>query len=146
MPQSLSKILVHIVFSTKDREPRIEPSFERELHAYLATVARSCDSPVLQIGGMRDHVHLLVGLGRRTCIADLVKQLKQSSSVWLKSHGRFYWQRGYGAFSIGESNAAACKRYIREQRAHHTKMTYQEELRELLRRYRVEFDERYVWD
>ncbi|MBE7462124.1 MAG: IS200/IS605 family transposase [Planctomycetes bacterium] len=150
MAQSLAKILVHIVFSTKGRVPSINLSIEPELHAYMATVLRRLESLALEIGGSDDHVHVLCSLGRKVSVADLIKELKHSSSGWIKSKGgeyrSFYWQGGYAAFSIGESGVAACRTYIRNQRVRHRKVSFQDELRALLSRYRVEFDERYVWD
>ena len=150
MPQSHAAILVHIIFSTKNREPFIQPEIETELFPYLATSCRSANSPALLINGTMDHVHLLVNLGRKTAIADLVEEIKTSSSRWIKSKGppfqNFYWQNGYGAFSIGQSGVAALKQYIANQKEHHRVKTFQEEFREFLTRYEMEWDERYVWD
>jgi len=150
MPQSLASILIHLVFSTKQREPFINPEIEPELHAYLATVFRECGSPALTIGGDRDHIHALFRLSRIWTIADVVEEVKKRSSKWIKTKGRgfgpFHWQAGYGAFSIGQSNVAALKRYIAKQKEHHRRRSFQEEYLELLRKYDVEYDERYVWD
>ena len=107
MPQSLSSILIHLVFSTKNREPFITPAIEAELHPYMATILRDHDSPSLIIDGTADHIHALFALSRKVTIADLVEELKTSSSKWIKTKGRvfrnFHWQRGYGAFSVGQS-------------------------------------------
>jgi putative transposase len=150
MPQSLAAILVHLVFSTKNREPFIQSEIEQELFPNMATTCQSVNSPALIINGTMDHVHLLVKLGRKTAIADLVEEVKSSSSGWIKSKGshyqRFYWQAGYGAFSIGQSGVDALKTYIANQKEHHRNRTFQEEFRGLLQRYGCEFDERYVWD
>jgi putative transposase len=150
MPQSLSSILIHLVFSTKNREPFITPAIETELHPYMATIFRDHDSPSLTIDGTADHVHALFVLGRTITVADLVEDVKTGSSKWLKTKGRefrnFHWQRGYGAFSIGQSNAAELKHYIRNQKEHHRKINFQDEYRKFLQRYEVDFDERYVWD
>ena len=150
MPQSLAAILVHVVFSTKNREPLIQSGIELELFAYMATVCKSANSPELIIGGTMDHVHLLVKMGRRTAVADLVEEVKSSSSRWIKSKGahyqHFYWQAGYGAFSIGQSRVDVLKAYIANQKEHHRHETFQEEFRESLRRYEIEYDERFVWD
>ena len=150
MPQSLSAVLVHLVFSTKNREPFITPDIESELHPYMATVFREYNSPSLTIGGTTDHLHALFTLGRSVAIADIVEEVKTSSSKWIKTKGReyrnFHWQRGYGAFSIGQSNVTALKRYIRNQKAHHRRVTFQDEYRNFLNRYEIDFDERYVWD
>ena len=150
MPQSLSAILVHIIFSTKNREPFIQPDIEPELFPYLATACKTADSPALIINGTMDHVHLLVKLGRKTSIADLVEEIKTSSSRWIKTKGglyqKFYWQNGYGAFSIGQSGVVALKTYIVNRKEHHRVRTFEEEYREFLAKYNVEYDERYVWD
>jgi REP element-mobilizing transposase RayT len=150
MPQSLSSILVHLVFSTKNREPFIRPAIEPELHPYLASIFRALKSPSLAIDGTADHIHMLFSLGRVITIADLVEELKTESSKWIKTKGRefknFHWQAGYGAFSIGQSNVEALKRYIRGQKKHHRRVTFEDEYRQFLKRYQVEYDERYVWD
>jgi putative transposase len=150
MPQSLSSILIHLVFSTKNREPLITPAIEPELHPYMATIFRAHKSPTLIIDGTRDHVHTLFALGRTITIADLVEEVKTGSSSWIKTKGtefrNFHWQKGYGGFSIGQSNVAALKRYIRDQKHHHRRVSFQDEYRDFLKRYEIEFDERYVWD
>jgi|SRR5262249_22467110 len=150
MPQSLSSILIHLVFSTKNREPFITPTVEAELHPYMASIFRGLNSPSLIIDGTADHVHALFALGRTIAIADLVEEVKTGSSKWIKTKGRefrnFHWQRGYGALSIGQSNVAELKRYIKNQKQHHRKMNFQEEFRKFLKRYEIDFDERYVWD
>jgi REP-associated tyrosine transposase len=150
MPQSLSSILVHLVFSTKHREPFITGAVESELHPYMATIFREHDSPSLIIDGTADHIHALVALGRTITVAKLVEEVKTGSSKWVKTKGpglrNFHWQKGYGAFSIGQSNVERLKRYIRNQKEHHRRVTFKDEYRDFLRRYKVEFDERYVWD
>lgn len=150
MSQSLSSILVHLVFSTKNREPFITPIIEAELHPYMATIFRELKSPSLAIDGTSDHVHVLFSLARVITVADLVEELKTSTSKWIKTKGRefrnFHWQRGYGAFSIGQSNVEALKRYIGNQKAHHRRVTFQDEYRKFLRAYGIDYDERYVWD
>jgi putative transposase len=150
MPQSLSAILIHLVFSTKNREPFITPAIETELHPYLAKIFRELKSPSLTINGASDHVHILFSLGRVIKVADLVEEVKTESSKWIKTKGRefrnFHWQRGYGALSIGQSNVVALKRYISNQKQHHRGITFQDEYRKFLKSYRIEYDERYVWD
>ena len=137
MPQSLSNVLIHIVFSTKSRERFIHPAIETELHRYMAGTLRALESPALSINGTEDHVHILCALSRRTAISDLVEEVKKSSSKWMKTKGseyrRFFWQTGYGAFSIGESNRDACLRYIARQKRRHKKQSFQDEYREILR-------------
>ena len=150
MPQSLSSILVHLIFSTKNREPFISTAIEQELHPYMAKIFRELRSPSLTIGGTDDHVHILFSLGRTIEVAELVKEVKSESSKWIKSKGKefenFYWQRGYGAFSIGQSQVTAVKRYIARQKVHHQRVTFQDEYRKFLKSYGIDYDERYVWD
>ncbi|HEV7643808.1 MAG TPA: IS200/IS605 family transposase [Pyrinomonadaceae bacterium] len=150
MSQSLSSVLLHLVFSTKHRNPLITPGIEPELYAYLATVFRACGSPVLKIGGDKDHIHALFSLSRTKTIAEVVEEIKKRSSKWIKTKGdefkNFGWQGGYGIFSVSESNAEAVKQYIASQKEHHARIDFQTEYRELLRKYKVEYDERYVWD
>ena len=150
MPQSLSSILVHIIFSTKNREPFITPTVETELHPYMATIFRQVKSPSLCIDGTADHVQILFSLARVITIADLVEEVKTNTSKWIKTKGRefrnFHWQKGYGAFSIGQSNVSKLRRYIRNQKQHHRRITFQGEYRKFLAAYGIDYDERYVWD
>lgn len=150
MPQSLSRILIHLVFSTKNRERVLTPDIQKELHPYLAGTLDNIECPSLRVGGVEDHVHLFFGLSRTRTIADVVETVKTSSSKWIKTKGRefaaFHWQSGYGAFSVSQSDADAVVDYIRDQARHHQKMTFQDEYRRLLERYQVAFDEKYVWD
>lgn len=149
MPQSLSRVLVHLVFSTKDREPFIRSEIQGQLHGYVVGVLKNMKSPSVQIGGVEDHVHVLFILSRTLTQAQVVEELKTSSSKWMKSHAgvfNFAWQAGYGAFSVSESKADAVVEYIRGQEEHHRKVTFQCEFRKFLTRNRIPFDERYVWD
>lgn len=150
MPQSLASIILHVVFSTKERTPFIQPDVEDELHRYLGSVCRACDSPAYCIGGTQDHVHLACSLARTTSVADLLEEIKKRSSKWIKTKGSpykgFAWQRGYGAFSLGQSQLAALKRYIAAQKKHHMKTPFKQEFLGLLKKYDVAYDERYVWD
>jgi REP element-mobilizing transposase RayT len=150
MPQSLASILVHVVFSTKHRQPLIKPEIEDELFAYMSSIWRAHESPVLAINGAEDHVHSLVSLSRKVALSDVLEEVKKSSSKWIKTKGpeykNFYWQNGYGAFSIGQSGVEALKKYIAIQKEHHTKQTFQDEFRAFLKLYNIEYDERYVWD
>ena len=149
MPRSLSNILVHIVFSTKNRSNLIPPSLEENLHAYMAEIYHDASCPALIIGGTENHVHTLCRLERTVTVAQLLEKVKKGSSKWIKTQGvssDFAWQAGYGAFSIGASNTEALSRYIRNQKQHHQNTTFEDEYRTLLHKYGVEFDERYVWD
>jgi REP element-mobilizing transposase RayT len=150
MAQSLAFVLVHVIFSTKDRRPVLGESIRPELYAYLATVARNMKCECFRIGGVSDHVHLAVRLARDVDIASLVRELKTASSQWLKTKSpvfrHFEWQRGYGAFSVGPADLDALVAYVDGQEAHHRKVTFQDELRAFLKKYGVEYDERYLWD
>jgi len=151
MPQSLAKILVHTVFSTKERRPFLrDKPLRDELHRYLGGIIARHDCQPLAVGGVGDHVHILSTLARTCQAAELVKEAKRGSSLWLKTKSPelndFAWQNGYGIFSVGFSQVEAVRGYIAAQEMHHRKVTFQDELREFLRRYEIEFDERYVWD
>jgi putative transposase len=151
MPQSLAKILVHTVFSTKDRHPFLhDKELRAELHRYLGGVLSNHDCQPFIIGGVENHVHLLSTLSRTCEAAEMVKEVKRGSSLWLKTKDPdlrdFAWQNGYGMFSIGFSQIEGVKSYIAGQEEHHRKVSFQDEFRHFLRRYEIEFDERYVWD
>ena len=150
MPQSLSKMVVHLTFSTKDRRPLITPEICEELRAYLGGTLREMDCPSLAIGVVDDHVHVLFVLSRKHSLAEVVEQIKKTSSKWIKGKGDefhdFYWQRGYGAFSVSQSMIENTKAYIASQEEHHRQTTFQDEYRAFLERHGIEFDERYVWD
>lgn len=149
MSQSLAKILVHLVFSTKHREPLISAANRPRLHGYIVGALDNLKSPSLQTGGVSDHVHILCALSRTISPAGLLEEVKKGSSKWMKTEGGvpdFSWQAGYGAFSIGESQAGDVIRYIQNQEVHHRKTTFQDEYRLFLERYRIAYDERYVWD
>ncbi len=150
MPQSLSLLLIHVIFSVKDRAPMLGVTIRPALHAYLATVARNADCECYRVGGVADHVHLAVRQSRTVTVAKLVEVLKTSSSKWLKSQSPdltgFSWQRGYGVFSVGPANLDDLRLYIDNQEEHHRTRTFQEEYRNFLTKYGIEYDERYVWD
>lgn len=147
MPQSLVKILVHIVFSTKDRIDLIPAELEAELYLYIHGIVTNKNARLIIAGGTANHIHLLVSLGK-TEITQFIADLKRSTSLWMKTKGvgKFYWQKGYGAFSIGQSQVPQVSRYIRDQKTHHSKQNYQDEFRSLCRKYDVEIDERFVWE
>jgi len=150
MPQSLSLLLIHVIFSTRDRKPFLDLPVRNNLHAYLATVARNADCECYCVGGVADHVHLAIRLSRSMTMAKLVGELKTSSSKWLKTQSpelaAFAWQHGYGAFSVGPSDLGALRQYIETQEDHHRKYTFQDELRVMLVKYGIAHDERYMWD
>jgi putative transposase len=150
MPQSLSRILLHLVFSTKNRERFLDAAIRPRMSAYLAEVGREMGCEVYRVGGVSDHVHLAIQLSRTITVADFTKKLKVTSSVWIKDQGAGYqgfsWQAGYGVFSLGASQLSALIAYIDGQEDHHRVKGFQEEYREFLLKYGVEYDERYVWD
>jgi putative transposase len=150
MPQSLSKVLLHIIFSTKNREPWLEPTVRPRMHAYLATICRELGAELVHVGGVADHVHIATTLPRTVSQAQLVEKIKKASSKWVKAldaqYRGFFWQRGYSAFSVSPSQLDAVLHYIKVQQEHHRTRTFQEEYRELLRKHGVDFDERFVWD
>ena len=147
MPQSIVKILVHIVFSTKDRRPLIPEDLQSRLYGYISGIISNNKGRMIIAGGIADHIHLLVSIGRID-IGKLIGDIKRDSSKWMKENGveGFYWQRGYGAFSIGQSQVEGVSRYIRTQEKHHSDQDFQNEFRALCRKYDVEIDERYCWD
>ena len=151
MPQSLSSVYLHLVFSTKDRVAFFHDAGLRdEVHAYLGGISKRLDCPPIIVGGVDDHIHLLARMGRGICQSDWIKEVKRVSSTWLKSRApemsRFSWQSGYGVFSVSPSNIGAVERYIASQEEHHRKISFMDEYRGFLRRHGVEWDERHVWD
>jgi len=151
MPQSLAKVLLHIVFSTKNRYPFLaDKNIGNEMHAYLGGTCNEQECPVVIVGGAADHVHVLCTLSRNLSIANVVGDIKRGSSKWIKTKGRmltkFAWQNGYGVFSVGQSEVERVRQYIERQEDHHRKKTFQDEYRSFLKEYGVNYDERYVWD
>jgi REP element-mobilizing transposase RayT len=151
MPQSLSAVYVHLVFSTKDRRPLLrDKTIHEALHSYLAGISKQLDCPPILIGGVEDHVHILARFGRTITQAEWVKELKRVSNSWLKERGPdfkdFEWQGGYADFSVSQSNLEQVKQYISDQEEHHRKIDFKGELLALLRKHEIEWDERYVWD
>lgn len=149
MSQTLVSLLVHIVFSTKNRADLITPDVEPDLFAYISGVFKHHESRCLSVGGTANHVHLLVSLSKNVALSHVMGELKKSSSKWMKTKGTkfrgFGWQDGYGAFSIGESNVEALKTYIARQKEHHRARTYESEMLTLLKKYGVKYDEEYLW-
>jgi len=150
MPQSFSKVILHIIFSTKNREPWLESKMRPRVHAYLATICRDLGAELVRVGGVADHVHIVTTLPRTVSQAQLIEEIKKASSKWIKvldaRYRCFFWQRGYGAFSVSPSQLDTVVQYVEAQQEHHRTRAFQEEHRELLRRHGVDFDERYVWD
>ena len=148
MPQSLSLLLVHVVFSTKERYPFLNENIREPLYAYMASIVRNAGCECYRIGGVADHVHLAIRLSRTTSVSELIELLKTSSSKWLKEQSikKFAWQRGYAVFSVGLDDRETLLAYIDSQAEHHRKVSFQDEFRAFLTRYGIAFDERYVWD
>ena len=150
MPQSLAKIIIHIIFSTKNRELYLHPPIEKDVHAYITSVLNAIDCPVIQVDGMPDHIHILCLLSRTRPVSSLIEEAKKRSSKWIKSKGAFYqsfhWQSGYGVFSVSESKIEVVKNYIIQQKEHHKTITFQDEYRRFLKEYGIAYDEQYVWD
>jgi putative transposase len=151
VPQSLAQIYLHLVFSTKHRQPFLrDAAFRQRVHAYLMGICRNLSCPSLQTGGVEDHVHILCRFGKGIEIQNLLRDIKRDSSIWIKTEmpslGDFHWQLGYGAFSISATHVDDLIRYIANQEEHHRTETFQEEYRRICDRNGVEIDERYVWD
>ena len=150
MPQSLSAVYIHLVFSTKNRQPFLRGvEMRTRLHSQLGGISKALGCAPILTGGIEDHVHMLARLSRTIIQAEWVKELKRVSNLWLKAEYQmrdFEWQGGYADFSVSESNLEQVKHYITHQEQHHQRINFQDELRELLKRHRVEWDERYVWD
>lgn len=151
MPQSLSRVVVHLVFSTKNRTPWLrDAALHEELYKYMGGILANIECSPILIGGVEDHVHVLCNLSRKLAIMNLVEELKTEPSKWLKTKrpdlAEFHWQAGYGVFSVSQSNVEAVKSYIANQEEHHKKMSFQDEFRKLCERHGVGIDEKYVWD
>ena len=150
MPQSSAKSYLHVIFSTKHREPILADAWREELFSVLGGAANALGCQSILVGGVADHVHLLFQLGRTISIADAVGKIKSNSSLWVnRTRGlgtHFHWQAGYAAFSVSHSLLDRLREYIRQQEEHHKKRTFQDEVRAWLTKYEAEYDERYVWD
>jgi REP element-mobilizing transposase RayT len=149
MGQSLVKNYLHIVFSTKNRKPLIDENIENELYSYLAGICNKLECYPIKVGGYTNHVHVLCNLSKKMALVKLMEELKSHSSKWIKTKGakysNFYWQDGYGAFSVNPREVEIVVKYIENQKEHHRKKSFQEEFLAFLEKYNVEFDEKYVW-
>lgn len=150
MPQSLAKVYLHVIFSTKNRESLLSDEWRDELFRVLGGITNNLGCQALIVGGVAERVHILFQLGRTISIAAALSKIKSTSSAWVNQTRSlpmpFHWQAGYAAFSVSQSNLESVREYIRRQPEHHAKQSFQDELREWLRRYEIEWDERYVWD
>ncbi len=150
MAQSLAKIYLHIIFSTKNRGDFIKTEIETELYRYIAGILKNLECTAIKIGGTSNHIHILNTFSRTITISKILELVKKDSSKWIKTKGndfnKFYWQNGYGVFSVSQSRVNKVKTYIESQKEHHKKKMFKEEYREFLKEYNIEYDERYVWD
>lgn len=143
-------MLVHIIFSTKNRADLIVPEIENDLFGYLHGIVENNGAKLIIANGTANHIHLLVSLPKKSDLPELIGDIKRGSSSWIKKQSTrfddFYWQKGYGAFSIGQSQVEVLTNYIKRQKAHHAKQDFKDEFRALLKKYEIDFDEKYVWD
>jgi len=150
MPQSLTQLYVHLVFSTKNRVHLILPEVQTELYNYMGGILNNIGCTPIQIGGITDHMHILSCLSKKITLIKMVEEVKRSSSKWLKTKSsklaEFYWQDGYGAFTVGHTQIDDVIKYIQNQQQHHAKLSFQDEYRLFLNKYQIPFDEKYVWD
>ena len=150
MPQSLVKNYMHITFSTKNRYPFIDKRIQEELFSYLGGICKNLECNPLIVGGHQDHIHILCLLSRKIALMKLIEELKTHSSKWIKTKGqqyqKFYWQNGYGGFSIHPAQIDVVKGYISTQNEHHKKKSFKDEYLAFLKEYNISYDERYVWD
>ncbi len=150
MGQSLVKNYVHITFSTKHRLPLISAEIEDKLYSYIGSICKNMECYPIKIGGYYDHVHILSSLSKKIALMVLLEKVKANSSKWIKTKSidlrKFYWQNGYGAFSVNPYEIDKVIEYIENQKEHHRKKTFQDEYRAFLKKYQVEYDERYIWD
>jgi putative transposase len=148
MPQTCGNVVVHLIFSTKQRLPLITPDLRPDLHAYLGGILREMGGTALIVNGTADHIHMLVRMRPIHSIAGIARVIKTNSCNWIhhKGHTKFAWQAGYGAFSVSQSSIAVVTRYIATQDEHHKKHSFQEEFVTFLKKNNVAYDERYIWD
>jgi len=150
MPQSLSKIYIHIIFSTKNRNNYILPEIQNELYSYIASILKSLNSNAIKIGGTDNHIHVLCNLSKTISVSKIIEEIKKRSSKWIKTkdakYSIFSWQNGYGVFSVSQSKLEITENYILEQKEHHKKIDFKDELRKFLKKHNTDFDEQYLWD
>ena len=150
MAQSLVKNYVHIIFSTKHRNDFIDNAVEKELYSYISTICKDNDSPAIKIGGTENHIHILLTLSRKYAMMHVIQEIKAHSSRWIKTKGKkyenFFWQDGYGAFSVSQKNVFATINYIKNQKKHHQNEDFKDEFLTILKKYETKYDEKYLWD
>ena len=150
MAQTITSLYYHVVFSTKNRIGIIRPDVEDELYAYIGGILANNRSKLLIGDGTQNHAHLLLSLNKNVGIPNIVGDIKRSSSKWLKTQGgmlaKFSWQDGYSAFTVGHSQLEVVRQYISNQKEHHKKTPFEDEMRTFYKKYAIPFDEEYVWD
>lgn len=150
MSQSLVKMYMHIVYSTKQRVKILIPEVRPALYAYTGGVCNNLECHPIRIGGHLNHIHVLCAMSKKIALMDFIKEIKTSTSKWIKTQGgnfsRFHWQDGYGAFSVSPDRVPVITNYISNQEEHHKKILFEDEYRAFLKEYNIEYDERYVWD
>ncbi len=147
MPRTYTNLLFHIVFSTKERFPFITNEYRRRLYEYIGGTIRGLGGICIEIGGVADHIHMIVRLRPNYDVSKFLQDLKPSVTRWARDniHPKFEWQDGFGAFTIGESQVPGVRRYIQNQEEHHRKKLFDEEFKDLLEQAGIEFDERFLW-
>jgi putative transposase len=150
MSQSLANVVIHLVFSTKGRQPLLRDAERRELHAYITGILKNNNSPLIEINSVEDHIHILFAQSKNHALSKIVEQVKSSSSVWIKTKDDWYrgfaWQTGYGAFGVSGTHVETVRKYIRNQAEHHQKTDFQNEYRRFCEKNGKPLDERYAWD
>ncbi|MDR0868604.1 MAG: IS200/IS605 family transposase [Planctomycetota bacterium] len=147
MSQSLAKINIHVVYSVQNRASVLDETIRPDLYAYTVGILNKLACITVAVGGTADHLHALIILSRTVTVAKVIEDMKRGSSRWLKARGwrDFAWQNGYGAFSVSESKVTTVAKYIHNQQEHHRRRSFTDELRSLLKKHNVEFDERYIF-
>jgi putative transposase len=150
MPQSLHVLSAHIIFSTKHRSPQLGLELRPSLWAYIAGILKNLECYSITVGGYVDHIHILCNLSKKYASMKVLEVVKKESSKWVKDQESgmqsFHWQDGYGLFGVSPSHFEAVRQYIQQQEEHHKKVSFQEEFLRILKKYKVRYDERYLWD
>jgi len=150
MSQSIANVYIHIVFSTKKRHNLITDEIKTELFDYLGGICKHLECNPIRVGGYKNHIHILCMLSKKILIMGLLEEIKKSSSKWIKTKGvefsSFYWQDGYSVFSVNPSQINIVSNYIDNQEEHHRKKSFEEECRAFFKKYKTDYDERYIWD
>jgi putative transposase len=150
MSHSYSRLLVHLIFSTKNRQPLITDNIREELHAYLIGILRNLESPSIRLNSTDDHIHILFLQSKNKALENIVEEIKRGSSKWIKTKGPefsdFYWQTGYAAFSVGQKGIDNVVAYISNQQEHHKSLSYIDEIKDMFQKLGLDFDEKHFFD